>query len=77
MNAMLILVQDCDSHQFLGADEEWTADPEKAQDFFSTAAALNASTRLRERSHRVNLQILLKFSQSALDIALPLVGSDC
>jgi len=77
MNEMRILVQDCDSSLFLSAQSLWTDDAAQAQEFISTAAALNACRQLRGDLRRENLQIVLKFQHSAHDVCLPLLGSNC
>jgi hypothetical protein len=71
---MRILIQHCLSHLFLAPNDQWIADEKKALTFESTALALKNCLKRADKNH---LQIVLKFSEGDLDVALPIKESDC
>jgi hypothetical protein len=64
-----IFIQDCQTKMFLGADNQWTLDPEQARDFGTT---LNAVAHAL--THRLaGAQMLVRFGETtARDVEVPL-----
>lgn len=70
---MKVLIQNCDTLFFLARDGSWSPDVEQAERFPNSVDALNASTERKLR----NVQIVLKFPESFMDVRLPVQGSGC
>lgn len=65
---MRILIQNCDTGSYFKEPNAWTVEPGEASDFPSTVRAAEA----HRKQHLKHVRIVLKFSDSTMDISLPL-----
>jgi hypothetical protein len=69
---MRVLLQNCKNHLYYRADGTWTPDADEARDFEKGVEALEFC----RMHHPADVQIVLRFSNSAYDIDFP-VSDEC
>lgn len=68
---MRILIQNCKTGRFLTSNGGWCEDPAEARNFPSSGQAVNFCMA----ADCEDVQVILKFSRSELDVKLPLSAS--